>query len=563
MPIFSEVGCNLCGADNYEVLFKTYSGDMSVGVDSLEITDRNIDIHARIVRCRKCGLVYANPRPPFDRLSSDDVTLAQGSYPEEEAGARFAARSVLRASKKFKRAGGDLLAIGFGVGFFLDEAKKDGWNACGVEFSRASAAYAKEKLQLENLIEGHFDPCMFPAGHFDLVVLKDSLDHLEDPRGILEGVRRILKPSGLFYLNAPNINGPVSRLLRSKWWGIKHAHLYYFTPRTLTKMLDAAGFVPMALRPYVRAYTIKYWLLKIAFYNKDLYRFLSFFEKTRFAAKVLKLNLWDRVEVFSRRSRRMEYLDELESPAAPVENKRMKVIAVLPAYNAAKTLSRTVADIPRECVDDIILVDDNSKDNTVEVARGLGLKVYVHQKNKGYGGNQKTCYIKALESGADIAVMVHPDYQYDPKAIISLIEPIENGRADAVFGSRMMKRGALEGGMPLWKHNANVLLTALENVVLGTYLTEYHSGFRAYSARYLRSVAFEKNSDGFIFDTEIIVQGLFKHMRIEEVPIRTRYFDEASTIKLLPSVIYGLGIIKTMAKAVLHEKGLIRFKQFL
>ncbi|OIO35831.1 MAG: hypothetical protein AUJ74_04925 [Candidatus Omnitrophica bacterium CG1_02_44_16] len=245
-----------------------------------------------------------------------------------------------------------------------------------------------------------------------------------------------------------------------------------------------------------------------------------------------------------------------------VEKKRMKVVVVLPAYNAARTLGRTVADIPKDVVDEIILVDDHSSDDTVLAAHKLGLKVYVHEKNRGYGANQKTCYKKALELGADIAVMVHPDYQYDPRVIPELIEPILKGQADAVFGSRMMKRGALEGGMPIWKHNANILLTALENVALGTYLTEYHSGFRAYSAKYLKSVSFMLDSDGFIFDTEIIVQGLLKNMRIEEVPIRTRYFDEASMIKFWPSVCYGFGILSTLAKHCLHYYGVWRFKQF-
>jgi hypothetical protein len=166
-----------------------------------------------------------------------------------------------------------------------------------------------------------------------------------------------------------------------------------------------------------------------------------------------------------------------------------------------------------------------------------------------------------LELGADIVVMLHPDYQYDPTAITQLIEPILSQRADAVFGSRMMKGGALEGGMPLWKHNANILLTALENVVLGIYLTEYHSGFRAYSSKYLKTVNYEANSDGFVFDTEIIVQGVIKYMKFEEVPIRTRYFDEASSIKLMPSIIYGLNILKTLFKFVLYKSGL-RFKQF-
>jgi glycosyltransferase involved in cell wall biosynthesis len=238
----------------------------------------------------------------------------------------------------------------------------------------------------------------------------------------------------------------------------------------------------------------------------------------------------------------------------------MKVCVVLPAYNAASTLKRTLADIP-PVIDEIILVDDASTDNTAELARSLGLKVFVHDKNTGYGGNQKTCYKNALGLGADVVIMLHPDYQYDPTAIPNLIEPILSGRADAVFGSRMMKGGALEGGMPLWKHNANILLTALENVVLGIYLTEYHSGFRAYSSKYLKTVNYEANSDGFVFDTEIIVQGVVKYMKFEEVPIRTRYFDEASSIKLWPSIVYGLSILKTLFKFVLYKNGL-RFKQF-
>lgn len=560
--MLSRVNCNLCGADNYEVLFKTYSGDLCVGADSVELTDHSINIPVRIVKCRKCGLVYANPRPSFDRFSSDDVTLEHGTYMEEERGGRLAAKSTLKVLKKFRKTDGSLLAVGFGIGFFMNEAKRSGWEVSGVEFSKPLAAFTKEKFALEGMSEGPFKPSLFPRNYFDFVLLKDTLDHLEDPKEALIGVRHILKPSGALCVNVPNIESTISRLLRARWWGIKHAHLYYFTPRTLSKMLEVTGFVPVVTRPYVRSYSVKYWLEKIDSYNKDLVKVFSFLKNKKIGRTILKVNLWDRIETFARKSRKLEYLEELEAGGDTLEKKKMKVVVVLPAYNAAKTLSRTVADIPKEAVAEIILVDDHSKDNTVEAAKTLGLKVTVHKKNKGYGGNQKTCYSKALELGADIVVMVHPDYQYDPQVIPELIEPIQKGQADAVFGSRMMKKGALEGGMPLWKHNANILLTALENVVLGTYLTEYHSGFRAYSAKYLKSVRFMLDSDGFIFDTEIIVQGLFKRMRIEEVPIRTRYFDEASTIKLGPSIVYGLGILKTLLKAVLHRSGLIRFKQF-
>ena len=212
--------------------------------------------------------------------------------------------------------------------------------------------------------------------------------------------------------------------------------------------------------------------------------------------------------------------------------------------------------------DEIILVDDASTDRTVEKAARLGIRTIRHEKNRGYGANQKTCYREALKRGANIAVMLHPDYQYDPKVIPDLLEPIRAGRADAVFGSRMMKGGALEGGMPLWKHNANILLTALANVTLTTYLTEYHSGFRAYSAHLLRAIRLDLNSDGFVFDTEIIVQALLKGFRIEEVPIRTRYFDKASTISFWPSVRYGFGILNTLFKFLLHRYRILTIPQF-
>ena len=259
----------------------------------------------------------------------------------------------------------------------------------------------------------------------------------------------------------------------------------------------------------------------------------------------------------------MQYLSELEvDPDQELSLEKKRVFVVLPAYNAAKTLAITLNDIPRGVVDDVILVDDASQDDTAELGRRLGVKVIRHDVNKGYGGNQKTCYQAALEMGADVVVMVHPDYQYDPTAIAELIDPILKERADAVFGSRMMKGGALKGGMPRWKYNANILLTAIENVVLGIYLTEYHSGFRAYSRKYLTRVNFEANSDGFVFDTEIIVQGVLKFMRFEEVPIRTRYFDEASSIKLWPCILYGINILVTLLKFFMYKMGW-KFKQFM
>jgi glycosyltransferase involved in cell wall biosynthesis len=239
-----------------------------------------------------------------------------------------------------------------------------------------------------------------------------------------------------------------------------------------------------------------------------------------------------------------------------------KVVVVMPAYNAEKTLERTLDDIPRDWVDEIILVDDQSRDRTVEIARSLGLRVFVHEKNKGYGGNQKTCYREALRLGGDIMVMVHPDHQYDPTVIPQLIMPLLSDECDAVFGSRMLGGRPLEGGMPKWKYLGNIFLTALENAAFYMYLTEYHSGLRAYTRRYLETVKFELNSDDFVFDSEIIAQGVIHKMRIREIPIATRYFEEASRIGFLRSVVYGLSILKTLVKFKLHKKRIIRSGQF-
>jgi len=228
----------------------------------------------------------------------------------------------------------------------------------------------------------------------------------------------------------------------------------------------------------------------------------------------------------------------------------------MPAYNAERTLERTLHDIPPGIADDVILVDDASKDGTVALAKRLGLHVLVHEKNLGYGANQKSCYESALSRGADIVVMVHPDHQYDPKVIPALVEPLVKGECDAVFGSRMLGGRPIQGGMPKWKYLGNILLTAIENATFLIYLTEYHSGFRAYGRRYLTAVNLGANSNGFVFDTEIIAQGMAKGLTIREIPIETRYFDEASQIAFWPSVRYGISILKTMVLYKLHAWGI-------
>ncbi|MCX5716024.1 MAG: methyltransferase domain-containing protein [Candidatus Omnitrophica bacterium] len=559
--MLSDVKCNLCGKDHYKVLYKAETGVKTSGKKYF-ITDSERSMPERIVKCLGCGLTYVTPRERTEEVSSSYINMMAEEYRREEPGRRASARIILKRLDSLKKKG-RILDVGCATGFLLSEAKKDGWEIYGVELSRWCVDYAKKNLDID-IFCGFLKEAGFTNNFFDAIILQDTIEHLEDPKATLIEIRRILKPNGVLCVSTPDINSLISRFLKAKWWGINQSHLFYFTKNTLYKMLNAAGFVPIKCATHPRTFSFKYWVHRFKSYNRAIYRVMKFLsERTFLGNKLFTIDTADQIEVYARRHRGLQYIEELEQDEGPKPgHKEMKTIVVLPAYNAAKTLKRTVADIPKEGISDIILVDDKSSDNTAEVATELGLKVFVHSKNKGYGGNQKTCYQKALEMGADIVVMVHPDYQYDPKAIPDLIDPIRRGEADAVFGSRMMKGGALIGGMPLWKHNTNIILTALENIVFGTYLTEYHSGFRAYSARVLRAIRFMDNSDGFIFDTEIIVQILLHYFRVNEIPIRTRYFDEASVIKPWPSVIYGFGILKTLLKFILHAHTVVKFRQF-
>jgi glycosyltransferase involved in cell wall biosynthesis len=234
-----------------------------------------------------------------------------------------------------------------------------------------------------------------------------------------------------------------------------------------------------------------------------------------------------------------------------------RIVVVLPAYNAAKTLETTVRELP-EIVDESILVDDHSNDDTAEVARRLGLTVEVHPRNRGYGGNQKTCYAKALERGADVVVMLHPDYQYNPLLVTPIATMIAYGVYDLALGSRILGGGALRGGMPVYKYISNRVLTLVQNLLMGAKLSEYHTGFRAYSRELLEAMPLERNSDDFVFDNQVIAQAVLMGARIGEISCPTRYFPEASSINFRRSAIYGLGVLRTSLQFRLAKWGLGR-----
>ncbi len=259
----------------------------------------------------------------------------------------------------------------------------------------------------------------------------------------------------------------------------------------------------------------------------------------------------------------MSFEPQVQIASAGAPSPKGKTIAVMPAYNAAKTLERTIADIPPGSVDEIVLVDDCSRDNTVEIAERLGLTVIRHEKNLGYGGNQKTCYRHALAAGADYVVMIHPDYQYDSRVIPVAVEIIRLGICDFVMGSRIRtRREALAGGMPRWKYVANRCLTLTENIVLGQNLGDFHSGFRAYRREVLETIPYLKNSNDFVFDSEFLAQAVHFGFKLGDIPVPVRYFDEASSINFRRSVKYGLSTLGVLGKYWLRQLGIHRSALF-
>jgi len=240
-----------------------------------------------------------------------------------------------------------------------------------------------------------------------------------------------------------------------------------------------------------------------------------------------------------------------------------KVTVIMPAYNAEKTLVKTYKEIPKDIVDEIVLTDDASKDQTVRIAKKLNIKTVIHSMNRGYGANQKTCYTEALKNNPDIVIMLHPDYQYSPKLITAMASLISNGIYDVVLASRILGKGALNGGMPLYKYMANRILTLVENIFLNYKLTEYHTGFRAFSSRVLKNIPFLKNSDDFIFDNEILAQIIFFNYKIGEISCPTNYTSESSSINFKRSIKYGFGVLLTIIKFILHKYKIKKINIFI
>jgi SAM-dependent methyltransferase len=410
-----------------------------------------------------------------------------------------------------------------------------GYRVEGLELSREAAGHARSQLGL-SMREATLDDASLDKERFDVIVLTDVLEHLDDPVGALDTCADLLADGGVLCVVTPDPSSRVARAVGRRWWGYLPAHACLVPGRTLRELLAARGLVVSTDVPLVRSFTLGRWMVGVAERAGPLATPLERLARTRAGGRVVSLSLGDERIVLAHRV-------TVQRPAQPLVRDRggaRHVHIVLPAYNAATTIPRVAQGLDPAVADRALLVDDASHDATAQVALRHGLEVLRHPANRGYGANQKTSYVEALRSGADVVVMVHADNQYDPALVPEMARPILEGRADVVIGSRLLEDRAIAGGMPRWKWLGNRALTHVENLAFGTRFSEYHTGYRAFSADVLRDIAFLRNSDGFVFDQEIFAQLIACGARVVEVPIPTRYFVGASSVSFRTSVAYGL-----------------------
>src|SRR3954468_3667723 len=504
--------------------------------------------HGDLLVCRECGTVQQPALPAGTQLHDLSRAMTDDAYLGEEAGRRATAERFLELIAPFRPAG-RLLDVGCGPGLLLDEARRRGYDTLGLELSSASVRHAREVLGLavrELALED------FAGGDgFDVVVLADVIEHLDDP---VDGIARcgaLLRPGGVLCVVTPDPSSPTARAAGRRWWGYVPAHACLLPRAALPELLAAAGLVVSTDVPFVRTFSARRWVEGLAERLGRLSAPLDAAARRLPASARLSLSLGDERVVLAHRT-------EVQQPATKLVRDRggeESVHVVLPAYRATRTIPDVVDEMPVDAADRALLVDDASADRTTEVALAHGLEVMRHPANRGYGAGQKTGYARALTDGADAIVMVHADNQYDPGMIGEMIAPIVEGRADMVIGSRLLEDRAIAGGMPRWKWLGNRLLTGIENRGFGVEFSEYHTGYRAFSASLLRSIPFLRNSDEFVFDQQIFAQVIARDARVVEIPIPTRYFREASSVDFVTSVRYARQTIWVLGRYLAHRRG--------
>jgi SAM-dependent methyltransferase len=529
----TDPGCRICSGP-LELRHPGRAGELTP--EALAPTNHRLGEHRDLWACSECGTVQQAALPEGDALHALYRGMADDAYLSEEAGRRETARRLLDLIGRHVPAGA-LLDVGCGHGLLLDEARRRGFEVTGLELSHGAAAYARDVLgldvreePLERFVESQ------PHGSFQLIVLVDVLEHLEDPLAALDACERLLAPGGALCLVTPDPSSPTARVAGRRWWAFVPAHTFLIPRRTQRELLEARGLVISEDVPFVRSFALRYWLGGLAERGGPPARAVARFAGGRAGGRAVSLSLGDERALLAHKV-------EVARPSDPLMRPRggpHTVHVVLPAYRAAETIELVARSMPVEAADRALLVDDASPDDTSEVALRNGLDVLRLPANRGYGANQKACYVRAIHDGADAVVMVHADNQYDPALVAQMVKPIEAGIADVVIGSRLLEDEAIAGGMPRWKWVGNRFLTAVENAAFRRGYSEYHTGYRAFSTEFLRSIPFLRNSDGFVFDQEIFAQIVARRVRVIELPIPTRYFREASSVSFRASVEYGL-----------------------
>ncbi len=502
-----------------------------------------------LYRCRECATVQQPSLPGADALEDLYREMDDTGYLAEELGRRSTANWLLDLVER-RRSPGRLLEIGCGHGLLLDEARRRGWEVRGLELSESSARHARERLGLDVREEPLETLGPQEHGTWDAVLLVDVLEHLDDPAGALERCQELLAPGGVLCVVTPDPASPTARLAGARWWGYLPAHTFLLPRFTLRELIAARGLVLADDVALVRTFSARYWLQGFAERGGPVGAAVRAAAARIPEHRSLSLSLGDERVVLAVK-------EPVRRPVAPLAADRggeLKVHVVLPAYRAASTVALVARDLPVEAFDRALLVDDASGDETTEAALAEGFEVLRHPANRGYGANQKTCYTRAALDGADVIVMVHADHQYDAALVADMVRPIVDGHADVVMGSRLLEDRAIAGGMPRWKWVGNRFLTGIENLAFDKDFSEYHTGYRAFSTAFLRTVPFLRNSDGFVFDQQIFAQIVDRGARVVELPIPTRYFLEASSVSFRASVRYGLQTLGVLARYRLDER---------
>ncbi len=500
--------------------------------------------------CRECGTVQQPSLPAGAALHDLYRDMHDDAYLAEEEGRRRTANWLLDLVQR-RAPAGRLLEVGCGHGLLLDEARRRGYETTGLELSGAAAAHGRDVLGLD-VRRTPIEAFVAEPGQrerYDAVLLVDVLEHLADPRAMLAHCQDLLAPGGVLAVVTPDPASVAARAAGRRWWGFLPAHTYLLPRRTLREVMCGNGLVLTDDVPLVRTFSARYWMAGLAERGGPIGAAVRAAAAAVPAERSLSLSLHDERVVLAAKV-------PVQEPATPLMRDRggpHTVAVVLPAYKAAATVGLVAADLPVDAADRALLVDDASVDDTTEAALRAGFSVLRHPANRGYGANQKTCYVRAALDGADVVVMVHADHQYDAALAADMVRPILEGRADVVIGSRLLEDEAIAGGMPHWKWVGNRALTWMENTTFNRAFSEYHTGYRAFSVEFLKTIPFLRNSDGFVFDQEIFAQIVARGARVTEIPIPTRYFLEASSVSFTASVEYGLRTLGVLARYRLDQ----------